>query len=154
MSSYHLAQLNLAKARYSLEAPEMTDFVNNLDKINELAERTPGFVWRLQTEEGDATSIDYFGQDIIVNMSVWQDVDALRAFAFDSEHTNFVRRRKEWFDRMEEAYLALWWVPAGHEPSLEEANQKIQLLREKGPTEQVFNFRKLFAAPGVVVEQF
>lgn len=111
---YHLAQLNIAKKKAPLESPEMADFVNNLERINTLAEQAPGFVWRLKDESGNATALaNPFGDEMIVNMSVWQSVDALREYAFKSAHVEIMRRRREWFERMDEAYAVLWWVPSG-----------------------------------------
>lgn len=146
MSSYHLAQLNIAHLASPLDSPELADFVANLDRINALAERSPGFVWRLQTEEGDATGIDHFGTDLIVNMSVWEDVQRLHDFVYRSAHVGIMRRRKEWFHKMQ-IYMTLWWVPAGHRPSLEEAEARLQHLREHGPTARAFTFKQAFPAP-------
>ena len=147
MADYQLAQLNIAQMRLPLDHPDMADFVDNLDRINALAESSPGFVWRLQDEEGNATSLRPFGDDMLVNISVWEDVESLRAFVFKSGHSDIMKRRQEWFDRMENAYLVLWWVPAGHEPTEQEAGEKIDLLRANGPTPQAFNFRETFPPP-------
>jgi hypothetical protein len=114
MSSYHLAQLNIAKMKYPAEAPEMADFMNNLDRINALADQSPGFIWRLQTEEGDATGIDFFGPDILVNMSVWKDSKSLHEYVYRTSHAQIMSRRKEWFERFENSYTVLWWIPEGH----------------------------------------
>jgi hypothetical protein len=126
----------------------MADFVNNLDPINALAETSPGFVWRLQTEEGNATALrPTDNENLLVNMSVWEDADSLSRFVFKSAHTEFMRRRAEWFDRMKEAYLVLWWVPKGHRPTVEEALAKLAHLRAHGPTPQAFTFRTAFPPP-------
>lgn len=153
MSGYHLAQLNIATMRTPLDSPEMADFVGNLDRINQLAETSPGYVWRLETEEGDATALRPFGNEILVNLSVWQDLNALRDFVFGSEHVQIMRRRREWFDRMAEAYMVFWWVPAGQRPSVEEAWQRLQLLRTQGPTTAAFTFRQPFPAPDAAVKE-
>ena len=146
MAEKYLAQLNIARLAAPLESPQLKDFVGNLESINQLAEASPGFIWRLQTVDGDATSIDYFGSEYIVNMSVWKDADSLHDFVYRSAHAPIMARRKEWFERMSEAYQVLWWIPAGHEPSLEEADERLTHLREKGPTDFAFTFKKQFPA--------
>jgi hypothetical protein len=147
MSKYQIAQLNIATLKAHIDSPQLADFVANLDRINALAEDSPGFVWRLQTEEGDATGIDYFGSDKIVNLSLWDSVEALHNYVYRSAHVEIMRRKKEWFHKMGEAYMVLWWVPAGHIPSVEEAAQKLNILREHGPTAEAFTFKKAFLAP-------
>ena len=147
-NGWHLAQLNVARMLAPLEDPRMAEFTDNLEAINHLAETSPGFVWRLQTEEGDATSIQAFDDpQLLVNMSVWQSVGALNAFAYDSRHINFLRKRQQWFERSGQAYLVLWWIPAGHIPSVEEAKARLGRLRESGPGPEAFTFRKRFAPP-------
>jgi hypothetical protein len=125
----------------------MEDFVANLDRINALAERSPGFVWRLQTETGDATALRPLGEHFIVNMSVWQDLQSLTDYVYKSAHVEIMRRRREWFERMPEAYLALWWVTKGRRPTIDEGIEQLHRLRRDGPTSAVFNFRRTFAAP-------
>lgn len=144
VSEYHLAQLNIAKLKYGFDDPELADFVARLEDVNALADESPGFVWRLQTEEGDATAIDYFGADYLVNMSVWQDVESLREYAFRSAHKEVLARRNEWFDRMEDAYSVLWWIPAGTIPSIEQAGQRLDSLRADGPNSRAFTFKQIF----------
>src|ERR1700730_11427960 len=128
MSTCELAQLNIALMREPLESPRMADFVANLDRINALAESSPGFVWRLQTEEGDATALRPLGEDTLVNMSVWRDAASLTAYVYRSAHVEIMRRRKEWFERMPDAYVVLWWVVKGQRPSLAQALEKLALL--------------------------
>jgi hypothetical protein len=148
MSRYHLAQLNVGIIKAPLESPAMADFVDNLDRINALAEASPGFVWRLQTDEGNATALrPTDDENFLVNMSVWEDADSLSRFVFKSAHVEIMRRRREWFERMVEAYLVLWWVPAGHVPTVEEALANLARLRERGPTPEAFTFRTAFAPP-------
>lgn len=147
MSGYELAQLNIAVMKEPLESPGMADFVANLDRINALAEASAGFVWRLQTEEGDATALRPMGENILVNMSVWQDAESLSAFVYRSAHADIMRRRREWFERMSDAYAVLWWVPRGHRPSMNEASAKLALLRSKGATPEAFTFREAFSPP-------
>ncbi len=147
MSAYELAQLNIATMNEPLESPGMADFVANLDRVNALAENSPGFVWRLQTAEGDATAVRPMGDDVLVNMSVWSDVESLNKYVYGSAHVEIMRRRKEWFQRMKDAYVVLWWVSKGHRPTLQEAIAKLELLRQAGPTAAAFTFRSAFPAP-------
>jgi hypothetical protein len=146
---FHLAQLNIALAREPLDAPLLRDFVAALEPVNAAADRAPGFVWRLQTEDGDATGIRGFGDDrMIVNLSVWESLEALRGFAYGNrDHLAVMRRRREWFERMPQAFLVLWWVPAGHAPSVEEAEMRLDLLRAAGPSPEAFTFRRHFPPP-------
>ncbi|WP_339463795.1 DUF3291 domain-containing protein [Pseudomonas sp. EA_105y_Pfl2_R69] len=144
MIAYQLAQLNIASMLQPLESPGMADFVANLERINALAEAAPGFVWRLQDEAGDATAIRPFGEEVLVNLSLWRDVEALRDYVYKSAHAEMLKRRNEWFTRMGEAHMVLWWVPAGHLPSVDEAAARLRLLREQGPTAQAFSFRQTF----------
>lgn len=147
MSQYHLAQLNIARLKAPMDSPFMADFVANLDRINTLAEDSPGFVWRLKDDSGDATALRPFEDDIIVNMSVWTDVAALSDYAFKSAHVEILRRRREWFDRMEDAYMVLWWIPAGHTPTTTEARERLEHFRQHGATPHAFSFRQAYPAP-------
>jgi hypothetical protein len=147
MPAYELAQLNIAHMKTPLDAPEMADFVANLDRINALAEAAPGFVWRLKSEEGNATAIRPFGENTLVNMSVWTSVSALSDYVYKSMHVEIMKRRKEWFERMPEAYNVLWWVPPGHRPDAYEAMQRLQTLRAMGPSDKAFHFKQPFAQP-------
>lgn len=147
MSQYRLAQLNIAKMKEPLESPSMSDFVANLDRINALAEQAPGFLWRLKDEAGNAVSLRPFGADFIVNMSVWTDVASLSNYAFKSGHVDIMRRRREWFERMVEAYAVLWWVPKDHRPSVAEAKERLDHLQKFGATPQAFTFKEAFPAP-------
>ncbi|MDJ0776907.1 MAG: DUF3291 domain-containing protein [Gammaproteobacteria bacterium] len=145
MADHHLAQLNIARMKYAFDAPAMADFVARLEDINALADESPGFVWRLQTDEGDATAIDFFGPDLLVNLSVWRDVESLRDYAFRSAHREVLAQRHRWFERMQEAYAVLWWIPAGSIPTLEEAAERLDYLRRDGPGPGAFTFSKQFA---------
>lgn len=147
MSNYYLAQMNIATMKQPLESPGMADFVANLDRVNALAEASPGFVWRLQTEEGDATSVRPLGEDILINISVWEDVESLNAYVYESVHVEIMRRRKEWFERMRDAYVVLWWIPKNHRPTTAEAIDKLALLRKNGPSEEAFTPHKTFLQP-------
>jgi len=147
MSVLELAQLNIARLRAPLDSPLLADFVANLDRINRLADAAEGFRWRLQSDEGDATSLRPFGEDVIVNMSVWRDLDALRQFVYNSAHTEILKRRREWFAQAPQAHAVLWWVPVGHRPSLSEAADRLERLRQHGPSSTAFTFGKIFDAP-------
>jgi Domain of unknown function (DUF3291) len=149
MASHHLSQVNIALPQEPLDSPALAEFVAGLEPVNALADGSPGFVWRLQTEEGDATGIRAFGDDrLIVNLSVWTSLEALRAFVYGGGHLAVMRRRREWFERMGGAFLALWWVPAGHVPSVAEAEERLERLRRLGPTPDAFSFRTHFPPPG------
>lgn len=149
MTDHHLAQLNVGRLRKSLDAAESAGFVAALRPVNALADASPGFVWRLTDEDGgDATSIRPEGDDLIVNLSVWESRQALWDFTYRSDHLELVRRRREWFTRMAEPILVLWWVPAGHEPSVREALTRLAHLRENGPGPNAFTFRHPYDSAG------
>ena len=148
MSAFELAQLNVGIIKGPMDSPVMADFAANLDRINALAERSPGFVWRLQTEAGNATAIRPFEDaNMLVNMSVWRDIESLNEYVYRSAHMEVLRRRREWFEKMQDAFLVLWWVPKGHRPNVIEAIAKLEVLRSKGPTAEAFTFRQPFPAP-------
>jgi heme-degrading monooxygenase HmoA len=144
---YQLAQLNIAKLLAPLESAQLADFVAAIAGVNALADRAPGFVWRMIDEPGDTRPAQLFGPNVVVNLSVWEDLAALQSFAFRSGHADVLRQRRQWFEPMKEAYLALWWVPAGHQPSLEEAAGRLASLRQRGPTMRAFGFSKSFPVP-------
>ena len=149
---WHLAQLNIARPRAPLDDPLMAEFVANLERINALGDASPGFVWRLQDESGNATGLEQpFGPEIIVNMTVWADVEALRAFVFRSEHTGFLRRRAQWFRPLDGPPTVLWWVPAGRRPTLTEAKARLDRLWAIGPTPEAFTFARTFTSGGLPV---
>ena len=148
MPGYELAQLNIGIIKGAMDSPVMADFAAGLARINALAERSPGYIWRLQTEEGDATAIRPFeNENLLVNMSVWRDVDALRRYVYHSEHVELMRRRREFFERMPQAFLVLWWVPSGHRPDITEAMTRLAMLRERGAGPLAFTFREPWPAP-------
>jgi hypothetical protein len=147
MSKYQLAQINIGELKAPLDSPELKDFVDNLDRINALAESSPGFVWRLKGDGNDATSLRPLGDNVIVNLSVWRDVNALRDYVYKSAHVEIMKRRREFFARMGNAYLALWWIPVGHEPTVAEAVEKLEYLRKHGPSPEAFTFGEAFSAP-------
>jgi heme-degrading monooxygenase HmoA len=148
MSAYELAQLNIGVIRGPMDSPVMAQFAANLERINALADAAPGFVWRLQTAAGDATALRPFAdENMLVNMSVWRDAEALRQFVYHSGHVEIMRRRREWFERMTELYVVLWWVPRGHRPDVAEAIGRLEALRRQGPHPGAFSFGELFPAP-------
>ncbi|MFD3653994.1 DUF3291 domain-containing protein [Streptomyces sp. NPDC058620] len=145
---YELAQVNISRLRFPLDSPELKDFVDGLDPVNAVADAADGFVWRLQADSGNATDVAVFGDAwLIVNMSVWRDTDALTTFVYAGRHRELMARRREWFAKVEESMTALWWVPAGDRPSVEDAEKRLLHLREHGPTEWAFTLRTRFPAP-------
>jgi hypothetical protein len=150
--NWHLAQLNIARPVAPLDSAVMADFVRDLPLINGIADAAPGFVWRLRDEDGaDATSLRPYGPETMVNMSVWESVEALRDFAYLGPHLEPLRRRREWFDYAGiEQHLVLWWIPAGAIPTLDEARERLELLARKGPGPDAFTLRKPYPPPGKV----
>jgi hypothetical protein len=149
MTAFHLAQINIGRLVAPIGAPEVAEFVANLDRINALAEAQAGFVWRLTGEGNDATDIQAFDDPLVaLNMSVWESLEALADFAYRSGHREVMRRRREWFEPPEAAYIALWWVAAGHTPTPAEGRARLEALRRDGPTPFAFSFREPFPAAG------
>ena len=145
---WHLAQVNVARLVAPLTDPAMADFVANLAPINALADSSPGFVWRFQTEDGDATAVRPYDDDrIIINFSVWEDLNALREFVYRGAHAGVMKRRREWFERVADPYVALWWVPAGHHPTLAEAVARMELLKANGPSAAAFTLQTVHPPP-------
>lgn len=150
---FQIAQVNIGRIRAPLDDPLLAGFVANLERINELADSSPGFVWRLKTESGDATALRPYDDDrILVNLSVWANPEDLREFVYRSAHAAVMRQRKSWFERFDGMYYALWWVPAGHIPSVDEAKSRLAHLRTHGESAHAFSFAKLFPAPGSSLE--
>jgi len=153
VAGWQLAQLNIGRMRAPIDDPLVQGFVEQLDPINALADAAPGFVWRLQTEEGNATSIHAFDDDLLlVNLSVWDSLEALTDFVYETMHVEVLRRRREWFEVFDGTYLVLWWVPEGHVPTVEEAKERLARLAAEGPTAEAFTFRRPFPAPAPVGE--
>ncbi len=148
MSGFHLAQINVGRLLAPVQHPQIADFAANLDRINALADGLPGFVWRLKGEGNNATDIQPRPDDPLfaINMSVWTDLDALAGFVYRSAHRDIMRRRREWFEAME-IYMALWWIPAGHIPSIEEGMATLATFERLGPTAAAFTFKTPFPAP-------
>ena len=150
MSSYHLVQSNVARMLGPIEDPVMAGFVERLEPLNALADASPGFVWRYQTDEGDATEVRVFNDELILfNMSVWESVEALENFVYRSNHVEALQKKAEWFERASRATLALWWIEIGHVPSVEEAKDRFDVLWRDGPSAEAFTFRDRFPAPDV-----
>jgi hypothetical protein len=146
---YHLAQVNIGLARGEMSDPIMAGFAGRLAEINALADASPGFVWRLQTEDGDATAVrPYADTRILINLSVWTDLSALRAYIYRSPHAAVMRGRREWFERIDRVFVALWWVPAGHRPTVTEAVDRLAHLEKHGSTAHCFTFAEPFEADG------
>jgi Domain of unknown function (DUF3291) len=145
---HHIAQLNVGRAVAPLESPQLADFMAWLDAINAIADRSPGFVWRLQGDNGNNTSLKVTDEALfIINMSVWESIDALHAFTYRSDHRTVFARRFEWFERADGPNVVLWWVPAGTIPSPDEALARLRLLAERGPTSDAFGFKSTFPPP-------
>jgi len=146
MPQYHLAQINIGRVVAPLEDPVMAGFISRLDELNALADCSPGFVWRLQTSAGNATYFRPYDDDrILMNMSVWETVESLRHYAYRTVHAELLRHRHEWFEKFAGTYLALWWVPAGHIPGIDEAKKRLAHLHAHGPTEFAFTFKRVFS---------
>jgi hypothetical protein len=152
---YVLAQVNIGRLLAPIDSPLIADFVAALDSVNAMADAAPGFVWRMVTEDGNALAVRGFEQDgvgsgggIIINMSVWESVEALAAYAYGDAHIAILRRRREWFEKMRDAYLALWWIPRGHIPTVAEAEDRVEHVRAHGPTPYAFSLKQHFPPPG------
>jgi hypothetical protein len=145
----HLAQLNVGRLRAPMDDPTIDDFRENLDPVNTLAEASPGFVWRLQDDSGNATGIKPYGDDLeIVNLTVWESVEALADFTYRTGHVEFLRRRREFFEAATEPILCLWWIPEGTIPAVEDAIARLDHLRASGPSPTAFTFSHRFEPDG------
>jgi len=151
---YQLAQVNIARMREPLDSPLLAGFVARLDDINALADDSPGFVWRLQTEDGDATALRaYDDVMILVNLSVWESTEHLKNFVYKTQHAEVMKQRKTWFERFDGMYYALWWVPNGHRPTVIEAREKLDYLQQRGESEDVFTFANVYTAPSLMANE-
>ncbi|WP_028021667.1 DUF3291 domain-containing protein [Enterovibrio calviensis] len=143
-----LAELNIAQAKTAMDDPVMKDFVDNLDPVNAMAEASPGFVWRLKDDSGNATDIQVFDDpNLLVNLSVWDSVESLKTFMFKTHHLNIMKRRSEWFEKPKTHTYVMWWVEDGHIPSLQEAVERLEYLREHGDSAHAFTFADIFSPP-------
>jgi len=150
MTDWYLAELNVATAVDDMESATMKGFVDRLDEINALAEEASGFVWRLKTETGNATDISLFPDQprLIVNLSVWENFEALSDYVFKTAHLELLQNRHAWFEVSREATFVMWWIPAdGPMPTAEQAWERLELLRKMGPTPAAFPLKRRFAAP-------
>jgi hypothetical protein len=142
---YHIAQVNIGRMKGDIDGPVMAGFASRLNEINALADAAPGFVWRLKGEENNATYLrPYNDERIIFNMSVWRDVESLRHYVYKTTHVELLRQRHEWFEKFHGVFAALWWVPAGHIPSVDEAKKRLEYLQAHGPSEFAFTFQRTF----------
>ena len=149
MAGFHLAQVNVARLRAPIDHPDTQEFVDALEPINAVADAAPGFVWRLQTESGDATSIRAFDDDlVIVNLSVWATLEDLRSFMYRTDHAGFLRRRRTWFEPTDGPSVAMWWIPVGEVPTVEDAVQRLGRLEQAGPSPEAFDLRRSFPPDG------
>ncbi|MGZ4148162.1 MAG: DUF3291 domain-containing protein [Actinomycetota bacterium] len=148
MDGSHVAQVNVARLLAPLDSPQLAQFVANLEPVNAIADTSPGFIWRLQTADGDATSVRVLDDDwLIVNLSVWESLDALRDYVFRTRHAEVLKRRHEWFERMRDAHLAVWWIDRGTVPTVEDAVDRLLLLRRVGPSPDAFTLKEPFPSP-------
>jgi hypothetical protein len=150
--AFQLAQVNVARLLAPIDSPQLAGFVARLDEVNALAEAAPGFVWRLKDDvTNNATGVPmYDDTQIIVNMSVWASIEALRAFTYAGAHLEVFKQRRDWFSHLREAATAMWWVPAGHVPSVAEARERLDHLRAHGPSAYAFPFGAPFPPPAAV----
>jgi hypothetical protein len=149
MAAFHLAQLNVARLLAPIDSPQLLGFVSRLDEVNALAEAAPGFVWRLKDDvTNNATAVPIYDDHmIIVNMSVWESIEALRAYVYSGAHLEVFKQRRDWFAHMRDAATAMWWIPAGHVPDVAEARERLDHLRTHGPTAFAFPFGAPFPSP-------
>ena len=144
-SRFHLAQANIARMRAPLDDPIMEGFVSRLEPLNSLADAGPGFVWRLQTDDGDATALQVFDDELILfNLTVWESKEALESYVYRTNHVGAMQKRAEWFERPSKSPFVLWWVEAGHIPTEAEAKDRLEMLWENGPSPDAFTFRAWF----------
>jgi hypothetical protein len=145
---YHLAQINIGRLVAPIGDPRIAEFVAQLDPINALAEQTPGFVWRLKSDSGNATDIAYNEDPFVhVNMSVWESLESLSGFVYRSHHLQVMRDRAKWFEKMEKPYYCLWWIPAGHIPNVAEGRERLEHYQKHGATQYSFWFSQLYPQP-------
>ncbi len=146
--AFHLAQVNIARARFPIDDPGMADFMSQLDAINALADQAPGFVWRLQDDSGNATNFQpYDDPRMLINLSVWKSVDALFEFVYKTGHSEVMRRRYDWFEKPNAPHMCLWWTPADEHPTTLDGTTRLLHLSQYGPTANAFTFKERFSAP-------
>ncbi|WP_264566405.1 DUF3291 domain-containing protein [Flavobacterium sp. N3904] len=149
MAEYQLAEINIARMKgVNIHDPIMKEFVDNLDKVNEIAEKSDGFVWRLKDEENNATNLNpYNDEQIIVNYSIWESIETLEHYMYKTFHSEFLKRRKEWFQTFGQVSTAMWWIKKREIPDLAEAMEKLDYLQKNGASEIVFNFKQKYPKP-------
>jgi len=148
MATFHIAQVNLAQAKADMVSDLMHGFVSRLDEINTLADRADGFIWRLKEDGGSATAIKVFDDPLLlINMSVWANLDALKHYVYKSLHVELIKDREAWFNKFGQLHQALWWIPVGHIPNVEEAQKKLEYIRKFGPSAEAFTFAKPHPMP-------
>ena len=153
MPGWHVAQMNVGTVRYATDDPRIAEFMQRLDEINALAEASPGFVWRLQSEQGNATDIILTDNPLfLVNMSVWESVETLFEFVYRTSHQHVMAKRREWFERPIGPYQVLWWVPAGATPTPQEGLERLRHLELRGSTPRAFTFREKYPPPDIVAD--
>jgi hypothetical protein len=146
--SFHLAQVNIGRLVAPVDDPKIAEFLAQLDRVNALADAAPGFQWRLQSSSGNATDVPYNDDPfVLVNLSVWESVETLRDYVYRSQHVQVMRDRAKWFEKMEKPHYCLWWVPAGHIPTVTEARERLEHYQERGATPRSFWFSQPFDAP-------
>ncbi len=150
-TDWHLAAFNIARAKFETDDDRMAPFMNALERINKLGDESPGAVWRHSTDDGDSTSVRMFEDPLIlINYTIWESVESLQNYTYKTDHVQFLKRRREWFEPVEDLpVLVLWWTPAGTIPTLEQARTKLLHLRDNGPTSEAFTFREPFAPPTI-----
>jgi len=146
---YQLAQINVARMKgINIEDPIMKAFVDNLDRVNQLAENSSGFIWRLKDDSNNASNFNpYNDEQVIINISVWENIGSLEKYTYKTFHTDFLKRRKEWFNRYGKAHFALWWIEKGKYPTIENAIERLEYLQRNGASERAFNFKDRFSEP-------
>ena len=152
--NFHFAELNIARLHRPLDEPDNAEFVAALDAVNLIAERTPGFVWRLQGDDGASSSYVTAYDDplLIINLTVWEDNESLRHFTYRSGHGAYLRRRREWFEALTKPHMVCWWIAAGEVPTVADATRRLDLLRVNGPSADGFSFTDPMPAPDGVVK--
>ena len=150
--NHQLAQINIGRVRGPLDGEVMREFMEALDEINALAERSPGFVWRFKTDAGNATPVQaYADPRLLVNLSVWESVESLRHYVYRSRHGRFFARRSNWFEKFDAPHLALWWVPKGALPTLEDAKRRLEMIAANGDSPAAFTFARIYSPDGEAV---
>lgn len=142
-SPYHLAQLNIAGLKCPIDSPQLEESVSNIERINQMAETHPGFVWRMTDDSSEL----FDPLTYVVNLYVWESIEALKEFTYKTGHANIIRKRKKWFENLKSNYIVMWWIPEKHIPTVGEAKERLELLDQKGPTKEAFTFRELFERP-------